>query len=132
MCVSCEGRESDNIISDITMKEKKGNVQSDKVMFLSVSKYNLPILADTRLLLDVRELSAVSNFVTDNRQSFKLMKKIRRRKSNLPLFNKTYQSQSKHALTRDDSVSITHLFVMFNVGFLFLMIFIMHRNQFQE
>ena len=115
MCVSCEGRESDNILSDITIKEKKGNVPSDKVMFLSVSKYNLPILADTRLLLDVRELSAVSNFVTDNRKSLKLVKKIRRRKSNLPLLNTTHQIQSKHAPTQDNSVSIIHLFVMFNV-----------------
>ena len=40
MCVSCEGRESDNIISSITLKLKKGNVPSDKNMLLSVSNYH--------------------------------------------------------------------------------------------
>ena len=76
MFVSCEGRESDNIISSITTKLKKGNVQSDKNM-LSVSNYDLPIQADSMLSLDVKRISAVSKFVTDNRKSFKLVKKYR-------------------------------------------------------
>ena len=101
MFVSCEGRESDNIISSITLKLKKGNVPSDKNMLLSVSNYDLPTQADSRLSLDVREISAVSNFVTDNRKSLKLVKKIRRRKSNLPLLNTTHQIQSKHAPTQE-------------------------------
>ena len=95
--MSCEGRESDDVPSSLTMNEKKGisNVQSYQNMLLSVS------------------VQAASNDVTDSGKSLKLVKKVRRRKSSLPILNMTNEIQSKHDATQEESVSTFHLFIFF-------------------
>ena len=96
LCLSCEGRESDNVLSSITQNEKKGisNVQSDKNMLLLAS------------------VQAVSNFVTDSEISLKLVKKVRRRKSSLPIMNMNNGIQSEHEATQENSVSTFNQFVI--------------------
>ena len=99
LCLSCEGRESANVLSSITLSEKKGilNVQSDKNMLLSVT------------------VQTVSNFVTDSEKSLKLVKKVRRRKSSLPIINMTNGIQFKHEAIQENSVSTFNLFICFFV-----------------